>query len=134
MRISRRQPCTAPVQQVSRHAEVNEENATRLEPNNQILATTIDGDDPLAFQLGGHPGGVEWSGQARIVDLDTPEAPAHQHRLEACSDRLYLGQFGHEVSLAWPRRAAVWSWATPPGYAITSSTTGRVGGGSSANA
>jgi len=61
---------------------VNQENAIRLEPNNQILAAAIDGDDSLAFQLGGYSGGVERAGEARIVDLDALETPAHQDRLE----------------------------------------------------
>ena len=103
MRVVCREPLAAPVQQVSRHPEVNQENATRLEPNNQILATAIDGDDSLAFQLGGHSGGVERTGEARIEDLDALQTPAYEHRLEPCSDRLDLGQLGHAASVAGSR-------------------------------
>jgi hypothetical protein len=69
------------VQQVSRHPEVNQENATRLEPNNQILATAIDGDDSLALQLGGDSGGIERAREAGIVDLDAVQASADKRRL-----------------------------------------------------
>jgi hypothetical protein len=109
MRVDRRHRCAASVQQISRHAEVNQENATGLEPNNQILATAIDRDDSLAFQLCGHSGGVERAGEARIVDLDALETPTHQERLEPCSHGLDLGQLGHGASLAGLR------WTRPGG-------------------
>jgi hypothetical protein len=37
---------------------VDQENATALEPNNQIFAAPIDGGDTLALQLGCHRGGL----------------------------------------------------------------------------
>jgi hypothetical protein len=103
------------VHEVSRHPEVNQENATRLEPNNQILATAIHGDDSLAFQLGGDSDGVERASEAGIEDLDTLEASAHKYRLEPCSDRLDLGQLGHKASLAAPRGDAACSVAIAQG-------------------
>ena len=95
----------APVQQVPRHSEVNQQNSTGLEPDNQILAAAIDGRDSLAFELGGHTGRVERAGQARIEDLDALEAPADERRARACADGLDLGQLGHGPRVAASCRA-----------------------------
>jgi hypothetical protein len=79
------------VQQVSRHPEVDQENATRIEPNNQILAATIERGDALSLELGGHSGGVEGPCEALVEDLDTLEAAPKELRLEPRADGLDLG-------------------------------------------
>ena len=53
---------------------MNQERPSRLEPNNQILATAIDGGDPLALELPRDLDGVERPRQARVGDLDPLEA------------------------------------------------------------
>jgi hypothetical protein len=85
--------------QAPRHAEVDQENATRLEPDNQILAATLDGGDPLALQLGRHLGRVVGTHEARVVDLDALEAAAREDGFQAHADGLDLGQLGHEARL-----------------------------------
>src|SRR6266536_1154761 len=87
------------VQQLSRHAEVNQENATAFEPNNQILAAAIERGDPLSLELGGHSGGVEGPGEAWVRDLDALQAPSDEFGLELCPDSLDLRQLGHGSSL-----------------------------------
>jgi hypothetical protein len=74
------------VQQLSRHPEVNQESPTAFEPNNQILATAIEGTDPFLHELGGHSGGVERAREARIENLDVLEAPPSEGRLEMRTD------------------------------------------------
>jgi hypothetical protein len=69
---------------------VNQESATGSEPNNQILAATIDGGDLLTHELGGHLGRVERTREPRIEDLDLLEAAPEEHRLEAAADGLDL--------------------------------------------
>src|SRR4051812_6314254 len=91
---------TPGVAQVSRHAEVDQENATALEPKNQIFAATLDGSHPLALQLGRHLGRLVGAHEPRVLDLDTLEAAPRQHRLESRADRLDLGQLGHTANLA----------------------------------
>src|SRR2546423_11887862 len=80
--------------QASRHAEVNQESPTRLEPDNQILAPAFDGADPLALQLGGHGLRLERPHETRVLDLDPVEPPPDQVRLELETDRLDLRQLG----------------------------------------
>ena len=91
MRIVRGLRVPVGVQEVSRHPEVNQENATGFEPNNQILAAAIERCDPFSLEFGGHSGGVERPSEARVVDLDALEAAADELRLEPCPDRLDLG-------------------------------------------
>ena len=62
------------MEQLASHPEVNQENATTFEPDNQILATAIERRDPLSFELGGHFGGVDGPGEARIEGLNPLEA------------------------------------------------------------
>ena len=88
------------MQQIPRHPEVDQENPTRIEPNNQILASAIDGGDSLTFQLDGHTGGVERPGESRIEDLDTLESAPDEERRKARTNRLYLGELGHRASVA----------------------------------
>jgi hypothetical protein len=116
---------TVRVEQLTSHPEVNQENATAFEPDNQILATAIERRDPLSFQLGGHFGGVDGPGEARIEDLDAFEAAADELRLESCPDGLDLGKLGHGRQRSEVDRRA------DRGQATTSMTTLRSRGGSS---
>ena len=79
------------MQQLPRHPEVNQENATSPEPNNQILAATIESGDPFPFELGGHFDRVDRPCDARIEDLDALEAAPDELRLKTSSDGLDLG-------------------------------------------
>ena|SRR5438445_12487700 len=90
----------ADVPQAPRHPEVNQENATTLEPNNQILAASLNGGDALALQLGRDLERLERPHQPRVEDLDALESPPHERGLELASDRLDLGQLGHGSSVA----------------------------------
>jgi hypothetical protein len=74
---------------------VNQENETAFEPDNYILATSIDGCDSLAFELSGDLPGVEGTRQAFVEDLDRHECPAGEDRRQLGPDRLDLGQLGH---------------------------------------
>ena len=95
----------ADVPQTPRHPEVNQENATTLEPNNQILAASLDGGDALALQLGRDLERLERPHQPRVEDLDALEAPPDERGLELATDRLDLGQFGHWPSVAMAKPA-----------------------------
>ena len=85
------------VAQASRHPEVNEQSPVRFEPNNQILAATLDRRDPLALELGRHLGRLVGTHESRIVDLDPLEAAPLEHGREARPDGLDLGQLGHDA-------------------------------------
>src|SRR5215217_509799 len=102
------------VQKVPRHPEVDQENATALEPNNQILAAPLERFDALADELGRDVGRVLWPRQPLVFDLDV---------LEAAANRLDLGQLGHRRSLAM----AGWGYATAADER-TSSRIGRASG------
>jgi len=88
------------VQQRPRHPEVNEENPTALEPNNQILAATLQCSDALTGELGRHLGRILGARQAGVGDVDMLEAAPNEHRLETASDRLDFGQLRHPASVA----------------------------------
>ena len=83
----------------TRHTEVNEQNAIGFEPDNQILAATLDRRDPLALELRRHLGRLVGSYEPRIVNLDPLEATARQHGLELSANGLDLGQLGHAAAL-----------------------------------
>ena len=97
--------------QASRHPEVDQKSTTGLEPNNQILAATLERRDPFPFELGGDGRCLERTHEPRVLNVDVLEAAAHEMRLEREPDRLDLGQLGHQ--------------------SMVSSTTGRAGGRSS---
>src|SRR5580765_355491 len=97
-------PSRRRVQKRPRHPEVNQEHPTAFEPDNQILAATLERLDTLAGELGRHLGRVVGTRQPGIVDLDVLEAAPDEHRLEPASDRLDLGQLGHVSSLVMARR------------------------------
>jgi hypothetical protein len=69
---------------------VNQENTTRLEPNNQILATALQGGDAFAFELGRDCERFERADEPRVGDLDALEGAADDVRLECEPDRLDL--------------------------------------------
>src|SRR5438874_7499941 len=94
------------VAQAPRHSEVNQESATRLEPDNQILASTLDGADAFALEFGGDSLRLERPYEPRIVDLDAVESPPDQVWLEHETDRLDLGQLGHLRRSSRARSAA----------------------------
>jgi hypothetical protein len=104
------------VAQTPRHPEVNQQSATRLEPNNQILPAALERDDALPLELCGDGVGLERADEPWIADLHLIQAPADEVRLERESNRLDFGQFGH---------------GTRPPQAIVSSTIERAGGVSS---
>ena len=83
-----------------RHAEVNQEHTIGFEPDNQILAASLDGRDGLSLQLRRDLAWLDGPRHARIEDLDTVEPPADEDGLEASANRLDLGQLGHGASLA----------------------------------
>jgi hypothetical protein len=86
---------TVRVSQRTRHAEVDQERTTRLEPNNQILATAIDLRHVLALELSRDLDPVVWARQAGVADLDVHEPAALQRRRKPAADGLDLGQLGH---------------------------------------
>jgi hypothetical protein len=83
---------------------VNQENTTPLEPNNQILAATLDRDDTLALELGRDRLRVERADDPGVRDLHLLEHAADERRLEARADGLDLGQLGQARSLLRRRR------------------------------
>jgi hypothetical protein len=74
---------------------VNQENATTLEANNQILAASIEAGDPLAPELPGNLVGVERPSQPWIAYRCPLDPPSDDERLESATDRLDLGELRH---------------------------------------
>jgi len=85
-------------QHCSRHPEVNQQSPPRLEPNNQILATTIDRRHLLALEFPCDLERVEGTGQSRIRDLDALEPPPLEDGRDTGSDGLDLGQLRHPAA------------------------------------
>src|SRR2546428_10998216 len=83
------------VAQASRHPEVNQESTTRLEPDNQILASALQRADAFALELGGDRLRLERPDEARAVDLDAIQCPPNQARLPHETDPLDPGQLRH---------------------------------------
>jgi hypothetical protein len=79
------------VPKTSRHPKVNQQSAPRVEPQDQILAATLERRHSFALELSGDSERLEGPHEARVVDLDAIEAPAHEVRLELLPDRLDLG-------------------------------------------
>src|SRR5215469_5790119 len=94
MRVVRERPVRS-AEKAPRHPEVDQENTTALEPDNQILAASLDRGDSLAFQFGCHLGRLVRAHEPRVVDLYTLEAPPHERGLELPADGLDLRQFRH---------------------------------------
>src|SRR5581483_1961703 len=114
-----RQSTASRVQERPRHPEVNHQSAPRLEPDNQILAATLDRSDPLAEELGGDLRRIGRARQARVGDRDVREPPALEHRCEPAAHGLDLRQLGHAATV--PSRC----------QSTTSSRTPRTDGASS---
>lgn len=91
MAVVGRQRVAVRVQQLTRHAEVNQENATTLESNNQILAAAIERGDSFSLELGGDPRWVERPGETWIGDRNAFEATSDELWLEALADDLDFG-------------------------------------------
>ena len=70
---------------------MNQQRSSRLEPNNQILATPIDGTDALTLELSGDLLGIERPRQPRVQDLDPLEPSPLEDRREPPPDALDLG-------------------------------------------
>ena len=116
---------------------MNQQRASRLEPNNQILATPIERFHPLALERSGHPARIERPRQPRVRDLDPPERSPLENGCEFTPDALDLGQLGHELTLVvrpltlpgfWVDRIKPESSIHLAGrlpQAMTSSSTGR---------
>ena len=83
-----------------RHPEVNQERATGVEPNNQILAATIDSRDAFAAEFVCDLERVERPGQPRVADPNVLEDPSFQHGRKPPADGLDLGQLGHRRTVA----------------------------------
>src|SRR5581483_2285869 len=101
MGVGRELP-TASEEEATRHPEVNQEYATALEPNNQILAAPVDRRDALPGERGGHGLRLERTREALVEDRHVAERASQKLRLEAAPDCLDLGKLGHGTSLAWP--------------------------------
>src|ERR1700755_1387712 len=96
------------MQKASRHPEVDQENATALEPNNQILAAPPKLRDALALQLGRHLGRFIGTNEPGIVDSHVLEASADECGLELPADALDLRQLRHvgqSSRVSWSGRA-----------------------------
>ena len=79
------------VPQAPRHPEVYEQSATGIEPDNQILAATVDRCDPFALELRRHLGGLVRADEPRIVDLHALESASLENRCKTHANRLDLG-------------------------------------------
>ena len=82
-------------QEAPRHPEVNQENEAALEPDNQILATPLDGGDPPALEAVDDVLEIHRTREPLVEDLDRSNHPAAQDRGELGSDGLDLGELGH---------------------------------------
>jgi hypothetical protein len=86
--------------QASRHSEVDQESATGLEPNNQILASTLECAHALTFELPGDGVGLEGPDESWIANLDALQPTTDEVRLERATNRLDLGQLRHQLSVS----------------------------------
>ncbi len=78
-----------------RHAEVNQESAVALEPENQVLAATIDRRDALTLDLGRHDIRRERPNEPRIEDRCVLDPCTSENRRDLPAHRLDLGKLGH---------------------------------------
>ena len=92
---------------------MDQESPPALEPNNQILAATLDRRDPLALELGRHLGSGSNGRVSRGSRISTcSNRRPDEHRLELRADGLDLGQLGHGASLARRRHCGAASTAS----------------------
>src|SRR3954452_23989518 len=87
-------------QERPRHPEENQKRKTRLEPNNQILAATIDQRDALAVEPVRELERGERAGTPRGGDSNILEGPALEDGRKLSTDGLDLGQLGHRRTVA----------------------------------
>jgi hypothetical protein len=78
---------------------VNQENATRLQTNNQILAATLDAFDAFAAKLGRYELRGVRSDEPRVGDCRLGDAGAFKHACDSGANGLDLGKLRHEPSL-----------------------------------
>jgi hypothetical protein len=74
---------------------VNQQDEIGVEPDNHILATSIDRRDALTFELGLHDSRIDWTRQPLVEDLDRCKCPAGEDRRQLGPDGLDLGQLRH---------------------------------------
>jgi hypothetical protein len=70
---------------------VHQESQAGFEPNNQILAATIDGGDALSFELDRDLSRLDRTREPRVADVDARERPADEAGSEAEANGLDLG-------------------------------------------
>src|SRR5262245_12176653 len=97
MRVGRERRPGTDVQDVPRHSEVDQESPTSFEPDNHILAASIDGCDALALQLDRYLESVEWTSESWISDLDVLERAAHEQGREPATDGLHFRKLRHRT-------------------------------------
>ena len=106
---------------------MDQESASRLEPNNQILAATRERRHTFALEAARDRSRILGARQPWIRHLDAIEAPPFEQRRKLAADGLDLGQLGHGATLAPPLRLLAL------GHSITSSSTGCGAGALSAS-
>jgi hypothetical protein len=74
---------------------VNQQNATSLEPKNQILAATLQALDDLALEFRRHLERLEGAHEPSVEDLDTVESTTDHGRLQLSTNGLDFGKLGH---------------------------------------
>jgi hypothetical protein len=74
---------------------VNQQNETAFEPDNYILATSIDRRDVLPLELSGDLPRIEGTRQPLVEDLDRLKRSAGEDRRQLSPDGLDLGELGH---------------------------------------
>jgi len=83
---------------------VNQENPTAFEPNNQILAASLECLDRLPHELGCDLLRLVGPREARVCDLDVLERLSDEDGLEAGPNRLDLWELRHGLSVPVRRR------------------------------
>jgi len=91
VRIRRRFALVDP--ELARHAEVDDQPPAVVEPDQQVLAPAVDRADGAVDDA---EGAVEL---VRRVGASVDEATAEEHRFQAPTDGLHLGQLGHEATV-----------------------------------
>ena len=98
------QGTVAAMTKAPRHPEVDQQNATALELDNQILATTLDRRNALAVELGGHDRRVERPHEARIENHRPLDSPTDQDGRELLRTVSTSGSSGIGPAVAPPPR------------------------------
>src|ERR1700730_9033549 len=82
------------VAEASGHPEVDQQGTPTHEPDDQILATTLQGRDTLALEFGGTLQRLARPYEPRVVDPHLLERATDEPGLEPGADGLDLGQLG----------------------------------------